>query len=48
MDQIKGGSASEAYIAIKSLPTDNSKGVVFFVEGVSREHRASDILMARA
>jgi uncharacterized protein (DUF1330 family) len=46
MDRLKAWYASEAYAAIKALRMDNSEGAVIFVEGVSRGHRAPDVLAA--
>ena len=36
--------ASPAYRAILPLRTDNSDSNVFFVDGVDRDHRATDVL----
>ena len=36
--------ASPAYRAILPLRTDNSDGNVFFVDGVDRDHLATDVL----
>lgn len=35
---------SDAYKAILPLRTDNSNGHVFLIDGVSEDHRATDIL----
>src|ERR1700736_2096334 len=38
--------ASAAYQAIVALRTENSVGSVFLVDGVDRDHRATDVLMS--
>lgn len=37
---------SEAYAAIKPLRADNSDGHIFLVDGVSADHKATDVLAA--
>jgi uncharacterized protein (DUF1330 family) len=39
--------ASDAYQALIPLRAENSVSTVFFVDGVDREHRATDVLAAR-
>lgn len=40
--------ASPAYAAIKALRTDNAEGHLFLVDGVSADHKATDVLAAIA
>ena len=37
---------SDAYVAIKALRTDNAEGHLFLVDGVSVDHKATDVLGA--
>lgn len=46
LDRLRAWYASDAYQAILPLRLDNSEGSVVFVEGVSEDHRATDILAA--
>jgi uncharacterized protein (DUF1330 family) len=43
-DQLLGWYESPAYREILPLRTRNSDGVVIFVEGVDRTHKATDVL----
>jgi uncharacterized protein (DUF1330 family) len=44
MGQARAWYHSPAYRRILPLRTDNSRGDVFFIDGVSADHRAADIL----
>ena len=44
-DHLRGWYESAAYREILPLRTDNSDGVVIFVEGVDRTHKATDVLV---
>lgn len=46
LDRMRAWYASAAYQEILPLRLDNSEGSVVFVEGVSVNHRATDILTA--
>ena len=43
-DAARAWYRSEAYQAIISLRTENSQSTVFLIEGVDRQHRATDVL----
>jgi uncharacterized protein (DUF1330 family) len=47
MERLKGWYASADYAAIKALRTDHSEGELIFVEGVSYNHSAPDVLTGR-
>jgi uncharacterized protein (DUF1330 family) len=47
IDQLKAWYASEAYAAIMPLHTEHAEGAVIFVQGVSPQHRARNVLAAR-
>jgi len=44
-DHLRGWYESAAYREILPLRTRNSDGVVIFVEGVDRSHKATDVLV---
>lgn len=44
LEQASAWYESDAYQEIKPLRADNSVGAIFLVQGVSPQHRASDIL----
>ena len=44
-DHLYGWYESAAYREILPLRTENSDGVVIFVEGVDRTHLATDVLV---
>jgi len=44
MDAARAWYASPGYQAIVKLRTDNAVGETFLIEGVARNHRATDIL----
>jgi len=44
-DHLRGWYDSPAYREILPLRTENSDGVVIFVEGVDRTHKATDVLV---
>ena len=44
-DSARAWYESPAYRAILPLRTENSQGTVFFVDGVNRDHRATDVLV---
>ena len=44
-DSARAWYESPAYKAILPLRTGNSQGTVFFVDGVNRDHRATDVLV---
>jgi len=44
MGQARAWYDSPAYRRILPLRTDNSRGDVFFIDGVSADHKAADIL----
>ena len=46
-DRLKAWYHSSDYAAIKALRTDNAEGELIFVEGVSENHRARDVLTMR-
>jgi uncharacterized protein (DUF1330 family) len=45
LQRLRGWYASEAYRAILALRTQNSEADIVFVEMVSPDHRATDVLV---
>ena len=45
-EAVEGWYRSAAYEAILPLRTENSESNVFFIEGVDRDHLATDVLQA--